>query len=94
MNPVWYRSKSEADNDKWSWFGLIAEELAEIEPRLVHWSYLPEDFESDEMGKRSPKKDAKLVPDGVQYERLTVLLLKEVQKLRKELDALKLTNEV
>ena len=75
MRPVWYRSKAEADNPDWSYFGLIAEEMAEIEPRLVH-------FTADEDGNRT-------VPDGIQYERLTVLLLKEVQKLRAEINELK-----
>jgi hypothetical protein len=37
--PVWYRSLCENDNKDWSWYGLIAEELAEIDPRLVHWGY-------------------------------------------------------
>jgi hypothetical protein len=37
VRPVWYRSLSEADNPAWSWWGFIAEEVAEIDPRLVQW---------------------------------------------------------
>jgi Chaperone of endosialidase len=88
MRPVWYRSKSDNDRSDWSWYGLIAEEVAEIEPRLVNWSYLPEDYDDIE-GEKVLKKTAKLIPDSVQYDRLTVFLLKEIQQLKAELDALK-----
>lgn len=44
MRPVWYRSTSEADPAAWSWLGLIAEEVAAVEPRLAQWSYTPEDY--------------------------------------------------
>lgn len=109
LRPVFYRSKAEADNSEWSYYGLLAEEVAEIEPRLVHWSYLPEHYDEvvtektvesfvETVGddgivtieprteviksiKRVLKDDAKKVPDGVQYERLAVLLLAEVKKL-------------
>lgn len=37
--PVWYRSMCENDNAGWGWYGLIAEEIADIDPRLVHWGY-------------------------------------------------------
>jgi hypothetical protein len=66
MRPVWYRSKGELDNKDWSYYGLIAEEVAEIEPRLVHWS------QKDENGKQEP--------EGLMYDRLTVLLLAEMKK--------------
>lgn len=73
LRPVWYRSLAEADRKDWSWYGLVAEEVAELEPRLVH-------FTQDEEGN--------VVPDGVQYERLTVLLLAELQRLRTRVAAL------
>jgi Collagen triple helix repeat (20 copies) len=34
MRPVWFRSLCEGDNPKWSHWGLIAEEMAELDPRL------------------------------------------------------------
>jgi hypothetical protein len=37
VRPVWYRSLCEADNPAWGWWGFIAEEVAEIDPRLVQW---------------------------------------------------------
>lgn len=65
LRPVTYRSKCEADDQSLRWYGFIAEEVAEIEPRLAQWT----------------KIDGKPVPDGMQYERLTVLLTAYVQKL-------------
>jgi hypothetical protein len=44
LRPVWYRSKCAADNPDWGWWGLIAEEVAKIDPRLVHWGYADEDY--------------------------------------------------
>lgn len=109
LRPIWYRSKATADRSDWSWFGLLAEEVALVEPRLVHWTYLPSDYETKDVEYRAITKDengntvekielvpekvlkenAVQVPDGVQYERLSVLLLAEVQKLRAEVDELK-----
>jgi hypothetical protein len=73
MRPVWYRSLADADRKDWSWYGLIAEEVAELEPRLVHYA---------------PDESGTLVPDGVQYDRLTVLLLDVIKRQRTRLLAL------
>lgn len=107
LSPIWYRSKAPADNPEWSWYGLGAEDVAAIEPRLVNWSYLEEDLIEDQVeeavfdgegkpivdaegspvtrmvlvGTRSPRAGAVKVPDGVQYDRLSVLLLALVKKL-------------
>jgi hypothetical protein len=97
MRPIWYRSLGQNDRKDWSWYGFIAEELAELEPRLVNWGYDESSYEEieiiDEEGniKKETKltDDAQLIPDGVQYERITVLLVAELQKMRKELDELK-----
>lgn len=90
LNPIWYRSTIPTDRQDWSWYGLSAEEVAQIDPRLVHWGYLPEDMEPVERGEGldkyveyRPKKDAQLVPDGVAYDRLAVLLLDVVKRLEK-----------
>jgi hypothetical protein len=97
MRPIWYRSLGLNDKKEWSWYGFIAEELAELEPRLVQWGYNESSYENveiiDEEGnikkETKLKEDAQLIPDGVQYERITVFLVAELQKMRKELDALK-----
>lgn len=92
LRPIWYRSTAEADRKDWSWYGLVAEEVAAIEPRLVHWTYEDTQYEytkdeSTNCTLRTLKAGATPVPDGVQYERLSVLLLKELQALRQEFDA-------
>lgn len=45
LNPIRYRSLAESDNHGWSWYGLIAEDVAAKDPRLVHWGYKDEDYE-------------------------------------------------
>lgn len=111
--PVWYRSKCENDNEKWGWYGLIAEEVAELDPRLVHWGYPTKTVEHepaepakaavlDEEGnvveeaipateatyKEVPDTDAPLQAEGVQYDRLTVMLIDVVQRQQKQIEAL------
>jgi len=87
FRPVWYRSTADADRKDWSWYGLIAEEVAEIEPRLVHWTYLDDAYEEVD-GKKQLKPDAEMVPDGVQYDRLTVLLLDVVKRQQQAIETL------
>lgn len=113
MRPVWYRSLCDNDRKDWSWYGLIAEEVAELEPRLVHWAYSEDDYVittvekeretvvgQDQNGQdiveivkqleevKTLKDGAQKVPDGVQYDRLTVLLIKKIQDQQKMIDDL------
>lgn len=95
LRPIWYRSKAEADNPAWGWWGFIAEEVAEVDPRLVHWAYAPEDFEDVTVGEgedarteKRLKPGAEKKPDGVQYERMVVLMLAELKDLRARVAAL------
>lgn len=37
LRPIWYRSLARHDNPEWSFYGLGAEEVAQIDPRLVIW---------------------------------------------------------
>lgn len=83
LQPIRYRSTAAADNHDWSWYGLIAEDVAAVDPRLVHWSYPESAYTIDDDGQKVLKADAVKVPDGVQYERLAVILLAEIQRLRK-----------
>jgi hypothetical protein len=96
MRPVWYRSKAEADNPNWGYYGLIAEELASVDPRLVHYGYQEDQFDEvvTELGNGDKKKDyvlkpgAVMVPDGIQYDRLTVLLIDKVKRLQARIERL------
>lgn len=71
--PVWYRSLAEADPSEWSFWGFIAEELHEVDPRLV-------DYAEDENGD--------LIPDGVQYDRFVVHLVNVAQQQKARIDDL------
>jgi hypothetical protein len=93
LRPVWYRSAIPTDRQDWSHYGLIAEEVADIDPRLVHWGYRDEDWETVEKvendsrhAERRLKNGAQPTPDGVAYDRLTVLLLKLVKRQQAWID--------
>lgn len=97
LRPVWYRSSAPADRKDWSWYGLIAEDVAEIEPRLVHWAYREEDYDLVEVpdpdgGEPETRKvlreGAALAPDAVMYDRLAVLLLGVVRAQEARIAAL------
>jgi hypothetical protein len=63
--PVWYRSTSKGDNPEWGYWGFIAEEVAEIDPRLCF-------FKEEE--------DGTLEPEGVQYDRFVPHLLNLIKR--------------
>lgn len=98
--PIWYRSLAPADDPDWSWYGLTAEQMAAIDPRLVQWSYRPSDYEETPVYQtiagetrqvgvdRQLKEGAVKVPDGVAYERLTVMLLDAVRREKAKVAAL------
>lgn len=101
LRPVRYRSAAGADDPSLSHFGLIAEEVAGIEPRLVNFVYADEDYEEVVVeaeageGETVSRTERKLregaernVPDGVQYDRLAVLLLGLVKRQQSRIDAL------
>lgn len=73
IRPITYSSTCEGDNKTDRHYGFIAEELNLIDPALVN-------FKTMEDGAR--------VPDGVQYERVVVGLLKLVQDLTKRVEQL------
>lgn len=95
LKPIWYRSTAEADRKDWSWYGLGAEDVALVDPRLTHWSYpvvgeREESFQVDEettVMRMVPVYGADLVPDGVQYERICTALLIVVQDMATRLEA-------
>ena len=66
LRPITYTSKASSDDPTVLHYGLIAEEVANVTPMLVQYG-------KDEDGNN--------IPDGVQYDRLTVLLLKQIQTL-------------
>lgn len=75
LRPIWYRSKCKNDPPNYSYYGFIAEEVAEIDPRLVHWTRAEDDKET-------------LIPDGVAYERIAVLTHGIVQRQAESIRAM------
>ena len=84
LRPVYYRSRCARDREDWSHWGFIAEEVAQVDRRFVHYGYQEDAWEElvveGELVRRL-KPDAEKVPDGVAYERLTVPILHLVRRL-------------
>lgn len=78
LRPVWYRSIAPADNPEWGYYGAIAEEVAEVDPRLAIWGYADDQYEfvtsEDGSSHRELRTTAQLSPQGVQYDRLATIL--------------------
>ncbi|MCO5091548.1 DUF2793 domain-containing protein [Bosea sp. (in: a-proteobacteria)] len=81
LSPVRYRSAAVRDRAEWSWYGLLAEDVAAVDPRLVHWTDEDEPSEGEDGARR-------LRPDAVQYDRLSVLLIDVVRRQRAAIDGL------
>lgn len=71
--PVWFRSTADGDNPKWSYWGFIAEDVAQIDARLAHYGV---------------NEDGELYPRGVQYDAFAPALTKCVQDLNSRLASL------
>jgi uncharacterized protein YigE (DUF2233 family) len=87
LRPVWYRSLCEHDPDSWGYWGFIAEEVDQIDPRLVSYT-VPEDYEwqyGDDGQKLEPTAEDLTVPDAVQYDRFVPHLVNLVKRQRDEL---------
>ena len=84
--PVWYRSTSERDNPQWGWWGFIAEEVAEIDPRLVHWKTTT--TELDENGELQDVVLDNSEPEGVQYDRFVPHLLNLIKRQKEQIEAM------
>jgi len=78
LRPVWYRSTCAIDNPDWSYWGFIAEEVAEIDPRLVSWK--TSEVTYDEKGSAVVTDLDKPEPEGVQYDRFVPHLLNLIKR--------------
>jgi hypothetical protein len=94
LRPVWFRSIATADRTDWSHWGLVAEEVAEIDPRLVQYGPQHETdedgndlYEEDARGNSQPvyKKDENgeviQAPESVSYTRIVPHLINIIQRL-------------
>lgn len=87
LRPVWYRTKNPVGDDKsnWSQIGLIAEEAALVEPRIVRYRTV-EVQTSGEMRTEIPLQNPE--PEDIDYGRLSVLLLAEIKQLKNRISQL------
>jgi hypothetical protein len=82
--PVWYRSTSNADNPEWGWWGFIAEEVASIDPRLVHWKTTEPVAQENGTPKHAPCEPE---PEGVAYDRFVPHLLNLIKRQKEQIEA-------
>jgi len=85
VRPVWYQSLSSLDNPEWGWWGFIAEEVAEIDPRLVHWKTtepIAQEDGSVEHVSCVPE------PEDVAYERFVPHLLNLIKRQKEQIETL------
>jgi hypothetical protein len=73
IRPVWYQSTCKADNPEWGHWGFIAEEVAQVDPRLCF-------FKEEE--------DGTLEPESVQYDRFVPHLLNLIKRQQKAIQTL------
>jgi hypothetical protein len=89
LRPVWFRSTTGNDPESWSYYGLIAEEVAEVDPRLVHFGPSTDcQCEPDDEGHVEHVLSCLTEPEGVQYDRLVPHLISVVQRQQAQIDAL------
>jgi hypothetical protein len=86
IRPVWYRSLCDGDDPNHSYWGFIAEEVAEIDPRLTTWKF--HNVSYDENGSRVVTKLDNPEPEGVAYDRFVPHLLNLVKRQQQAIETL------
>jgi hypothetical protein len=89
LRPVWYKSKCTGDNPDHGHWGFIAEELAEIDPRLVIWKTAEVSYDEDG-GVVTTICDPE--PEGVQYERFVPHLVNLIKRQKTRIETLETQN--
>ena len=87
--PVWYRSTCKADNPEHGWWGFIAEEVAEIDPRLVFWKTTEAVVQENGSIKHVPCDPE---PEGVQYDRFVPHLINLIKRQKEQIETLETQN--
>jgi hypothetical protein len=93
--PVWYRSKCDNDiktegseKSDWGWYGFIAEEVAEIEPRLVNWATKDAVTQENGLNKTVERDPADYSAEGVRYDNFVPLLVNLVKRQQAAIETL------
>ena len=81
--PVWYRSTTQSDNSAHSFWGFIAEEVADIDPRLVHWKTTKPIVQENGSLEHVPCEPE---PEGVAYDRFVPHLLNLIKRQKEQLE--------
>ena len=87
--PVWYRSLCANDNPEHGYWGFIAEEVAEIDPRLVFWKTA--EITQDENGS-NVETVCDPEPEGVAYDRFVPHLLNLIKRQQSAIETLETQN--
>ena len=82
--PVWYRSTCEGDNPEHGWWGFIAEEVAEIDPRLVFWKTVEVTYDEKGSAVETPCDPE---PEGVAYDRFVPHLLNLIKRQKEQIES-------
>jgi len=85
VRPVWYRSTCSIDNPNHSFWGFIAEEVAKIDPRLVHWKTTEQVIQENGSIENVPCEPE---PEGVQYDRFVPHLLNLIKRQKEQIEAM------
>jgi len=83
--PVWYRSTCAGDNPEWGWWGFIAEDVAKIDPRLVHWKTVQVTDDENGAAVQSPCDPE---PEGVAYDRFVPHLLNLIKRQKEQIETM------
>jgi len=85
VRPVWYRSLCEGNPQEHSYYGFIAEEVAEIDPRLVHFKTTEITYNENGSTVTTPCDPE---PEGVQYDRFVPHLLNLIKRQQAAIETL------
>jgi hypothetical protein len=94
LRPIEFRSLCPVDDPDKRLVGYAAEQVATIDPTLVHWGYADDDYyQVEEIApngarilKDCLKQDAQIKPDGVMYERVLLLKMAAMERKIEELE--------
>ena len=85
VRPVWYRSTCQDDNSAHSWWGFIAEEVAEIDPRLVQWKTKEVTYDDNGSAVETPCDPE---PEGIAYDRFVPHLLNLIKRQKAQIETM------
>ena len=83
--PVWYKSTCAGDNPEWGWWGFIAEDVAEIDPRLVHWKTVQVTYDENGAAVQAPCHPE---PEGVAYDRFVPHLINLIKRQKEQIETM------